>query len=32
MPRQVLTGDADRPRNMVAFAAFALDTLLTALG
>lgn len=32
VPRQVLTGDADRPRNMVAFAAFALDTLLTALG
>ena len=32
MPRHVLTGDADRPRNMVAFAAFALRTLVTALG
>lgn len=32
VPRQVLTGDDDRPANMVAFAAFALGTLLTALG
>ncbi|HEY9417135.1 MAG TPA: CinA family protein [Pseudonocardia sp.] len=31
LPEQVLTGDADRERNMIAFASSALRTLLTAM-